>query len=302
MSRYTDGMKAGARAFEEMSRQSAQTIREATSAMRKDVGALRSSIYNIIDLIGEDDPEKRADILAALQENREKNKKPAAYQIQIIYAKEYKQMANDLRETLNRQGNAASIQTYADYKTHNVLADYYILLGYYDNKKEEVQPLLDVAGCHIDRFNKHIYVYREQIGDSIDGLTDEEWQKFIDYYSGVTQRAISETKTLQKANKYRRKKQARKGTPVSDAVMNGGTSVVELITDKLGIFGLVLDVPILLGAFVTTIVVGLPELLVRETMNALENRDNAGVNEAQKQILLVKTGAYINECQILHAQ
>lgn len=311
MSRFTKGMKAGAAPFEKISRDSAECIREATSATRKDIDSLRYSLNNIIDIIAEDDPKNRERLISTLQDYQKNNKRPASYKIQIVYSKDYSDMANDLRETLNKQGNAASMQSIEDYKTNNCIADYYIMLGQYSTETG-VEHLLDVAGCQIDLLNKHIYVYEKHIGDIIDGLTDSEWEKFVDYYASVTNKVLMQEKEFQKANKIRKKKRRRKDTRIANKMMDmadwlSDTPFDLLLTDNIlvALAGFPVSVAAFLTSFSTLILsipVSLSEVLINGLLNSLETRDSKAVKQAQRQILLIKTCEYISKLQVLNSK
>jgi hypothetical protein len=310
-------MKAGAKPFKKGYEESAERIHEVTAATRRDIDSLRHSLNNIVDVIAEDDPQNRGKIISALKENMERNRQPASYKIQIVYTKDYADIADDLRQTLNKQGNAASMQTKEDYKTNNYIADYYIMLGCYSDATDEVTHLLDVAGCQIDQLNKHIYVYESQIGDVVDGLSDAEWKKFIDYYTSETSREFEQEKELQKANKIREKKQRRSETKIADSILeasdrrlSGLFNAIDFTTDHLPpILDAAVAVPLFIVSFADVIVsgifalpVGIAESVVNGVLNSLETRDTKAINQAQRQILLIKTCEYIRQQQVINAR
>lgn len=304
MDKYVEGMKAGAKPFEENLNKIVDSVKKNNkeiSNISNNINSLQESMNDIIDVIAEEDPLNRKELLENLKNKKKENVKPENFEIFVVYDKENTEIADQIRESLNNNGNAASMLLEADFKRNNRMSDYVIHLESHGNMDSDAKIMFNGNGCIIEQCGKHLYTRFEDINLR----NDEEWDCFKDTYRSIMnaeiERNTSLTQTISTVDNIIKEKKKRESSffDFFDNLQDFWSKVDEIIYDKiedlpyplpllLGLTGQVLT--LLLGALtmVLSIPVGITQTLIAERINSLDKRDAMVIRKVQKDILKVK--------------
>lgn len=309
MSRYTKGMKDGAKPFEKFFKGESRDLHQETTSINESIDSLRKDLLDTINLL-EMDESQRAEFIKEIKSRNIRNKKPAKFEINIVYSKkEDMNFADNLRISLHNQGNSSQIQQHNDYKMNTQLNDYTIFIGdpdglINDNSKE----MYSEYGMKIvvNKNNDIIVCYNGKI-------EDKDRELFITYYTELVKRVKQENEKLQNAINKRKKKKIYSDDELSsqtDKMMNFASIIqdnaidaADEILDKTNFVGFIPAVILALAGTVATvgglllcIPASISEIAFKSTINGLinSNFDKEFIKEAQKQILLIQLCEFIS--------
>lgn len=309
MSRYTKGMKDGAEPFKEFFDDKSESLHEEMDNINEKVDALGENFSNVFDYL-EMDESQRAEFIKEIKAQKNRNKKPAKFKINIVYSKkEDKSFADDLRKSLHDRRNTSQMQQYNDYKKKAQFVDYTIFIGDPDglinDKSKEVYSEYGMK-IVVNKNNDIIVCYDGKI-------EDKDREQFITYYTELVKREKMKNDKLQNAINKRKKKKIYSDDELSsqtDKMMNFASEIqdnaidaADEILDKTNFIGFIPAVVLALAGTVATvgglllcIPASISEIAFKSTINGLinSNFDKEFIKEAQKQILLIQLCEFIS--------
>ena len=301
MDKYVEGMKSGAKPFEDNLNKIADNIKKEKKEIQNDINSIQDNINDIVDIIAEEDPLNRKELLETLKNNKKANIKPKNFEISVVYDKENTEIADQIRESLNNNGNAASMLLDLDFKKNNRISDYVIHLEPQNYDASNSKVIFNGNGCVIKQCGNHYYTSLE----SVDLRKDSEWSVFKETYKSLMDTEIERNKQLTQSistiDTVLKEKNKRDNIEKShtNSFLNFIGDMFDKVTFTTSDWPLPLQVlfgfPAVLLTFFASIIgaiimipVGLTEITIGEVINSLDKRDSIAIKKAQKDILKVK--------------
>lgn len=305
MSRYTRGMKDGVEPIKEVIEKDIATIKQDQVKIADGVHDLSDTMDDIIDLISLSMEEKE-EYLKIFREKKEQKKKPANFNIRVVYPLLEEEIAVKIRDSLKQQGNEAVSVTKNEYnKVFSTGVDFTILFNMEkpDAMTEKV-VLFKAYGCLIEKYGNRICCSY----DSGEVKAEANRNEFIEYYESVMKNSLESSqnglkgKTAKNALKKRKNQKNVDDSKISDALFDAADRILDFETNNpiIDLLTLVPRMVMSLPLALLSLPVGLSEGVIALTTEKLRDVtfDASFVGEAQKQILLVKVCEYIKEEQI----
>lgn len=302
--KYKKGMKDAAGAFSEPNKENAESMRHMADKIEKNTAEQREYSNDILDLISDIVEEKdMGQLYEKIKYTKEQKwkKNPARFRIRIVYndTKE-KEFADNLRKTMGSLGNNSEIKTLKEHKTKSDDLQYTIFIKDLENMvTENSERIYRAFGCEIILLSEFQIVLQYDKNFDMPGGREQ----FISYYEGTVGQAAAKSEKATKALKKRKgQKEIEIEPKIADAIGEKAEKLMDDSSDRL--------VPFLfktltgLGVFLMTLPIGISEMGVKTLAQNLRDGkfDREFVEEAQKEILLVKINDHIKKQQIKYAE
>lgn len=235
---------------------------------------------------------------------------PATYRIEIRYDKSDLEAVKLLKASLENKKNICSLQEIIKGKNVQSPEQGYVI-SFGDNEATQdalsygkQETLFDAYGCKIISpvgSNTYVLTYDSE-------FSNYNREEFLNFYK----KTCLATEQVQKSNAKTLAEKRDSKKPRRWRVWNFISDVPEMITDKLDVkeedgigisllkvLGMIASLPVSLAAFAVSFVVAIPEELVQDRIEKLQdsNFDHQFVGSAQSDILVVKMSEIIWDMQ-----